>query len=141
MGGETNFGSDPKGAYKSELQSPLEPHKEEENKATPPGCEPENLVEEQDTLVSLLEDGKVKKMENKSYDIFRIHLHIQPYYQWKYKKYSLASKDCKRKANCEGDQFTPSFPVGDHTISEKKSEGVKVDNMVNESFGSYPKEE
>ena len=53
MGEDTYFGSDPKEYYKSELQSPLEPHKEEENKATPLGCELENLVEEQDTLVSL----------------------------------------------------------------------------------------
>ena len=40
MGGDTPFGSDPKGDYKSELLSPLEPHKEEEYKATPLGCEP-----------------------------------------------------------------------------------------------------
>ena len=40
MGGETPFGSDPKGDYKLELHSPLEPHKEEEYRATPLGCEP-----------------------------------------------------------------------------------------------------
>ena len=39
MGGETHFGSDTKGDYKSGLQSPLEPQNEEENKATPLGCE------------------------------------------------------------------------------------------------------
>ena len=38
MGEETYFGSDPKEYYKSELQSPIEPHKEEENKATTLGC-------------------------------------------------------------------------------------------------------
>ena len=40
MGGETYFGSDPKEFYKSYLQSPLESHNEEEDKATPLGCEP-----------------------------------------------------------------------------------------------------
>ena len=44
-GGKTSFGSDPKEENKSELQSPQEPHKEVEDKATPLGCEPENLVE------------------------------------------------------------------------------------------------
>ena len=34
------FVSYPKDDYKSELQSPQEPHKEEENKAAPLGCEP-----------------------------------------------------------------------------------------------------
>ena len=51
MGGETAFGSDPKGDYKSELQSPWEPHKEEEDSAMLLGCEPEILVEEQATKV------------------------------------------------------------------------------------------
>ena len=45
-GGETYFGSYPKEYYESYLQSPIEPHNEEEDKATPLGCEPENLVEE-----------------------------------------------------------------------------------------------
>ena len=53
MGGETSFGSHPKEDYKSELQSPQEPHKEEEDKATLLECEPENLVEEQVTRVSV----------------------------------------------------------------------------------------
>ena len=68
MGGETPFGSDPKGGYKSELQSPLEPYKEKENKATPLGCEPKNLVDEHATLVSLREDGKMKNMDDKVFD-------------------------------------------------------------------------
>ena len=51
MDGETYFGSDPKGDYKLELQSPLEPHKEEEDKATLLGCEPVNLVEDKATKV------------------------------------------------------------------------------------------
>ena len=52
MGGETPFGSDPKEYYKSELQSPLEPHKEED-RATPLGCELDKLVEENSTIVTL----------------------------------------------------------------------------------------
>ena len=55
MGVETPFVSDPKGDCKSKLQSPLEPHKEEEDKATPLGCEPKNLVE-QATIVPLHEE-------------------------------------------------------------------------------------
>ena len=50
-GGKKEFGSGPKEEYKSELQSSQEPWKEEEDKATPPGCEAENLVEEKATLV------------------------------------------------------------------------------------------
>ena len=41
MGGETYFGSDQKEVHKSYLQSPYEPHNEDENKATPLGCEAE----------------------------------------------------------------------------------------------------
>ena len=68
MGEETPFGSNPKGYYKSELQSPLEPHKEEEDKATPLGCELENLVEEQTTIVPLHEEGNMKNMYDEGYD-------------------------------------------------------------------------
>ena len=57
------------------------------------------------------------------------------------KNSSLASRDCKRKVNCEGDKFTPSFPVGDHTINAKKGDIVNGDNMVKEYFGSDPKEQ
>ena len=95
----------------------MEPHKEEENKATPPGCEPENLVEEQDTLVSLLEDGKVKKMENKSYDFCSSHVHLQPYDPCKDKNTSLTYEDCKMKDNCEEDAFSPSLSVSEPKIN------------------------
>ena len=37
-GGETYFGSDPKEQYKLDLQSPIEPHNDEEEKATPFAC-------------------------------------------------------------------------------------------------------
>ena len=53
MGGETSFGPDPKEVHKSDLQSPFESHNEDENKATPLGCEAEILMEEQDTIVSV----------------------------------------------------------------------------------------
>ena len=46
MVNDTYFGLYPNEYHKSELQSPLEPHKEEENKAIPLGCEPKKLVEE-----------------------------------------------------------------------------------------------
>ena len=140
MGGEEYFGSDPKEVHKSYLQSPSEPHNEDENKATPLGCEAEILVEERATIVSVQEDGNVKNMDNNSSNFCSSHVHLQPYDPCKDKKSSLASEDCKRKANCEGDNFTPIFMVGDHTINAKKGEGVNGDNMVNEYFGSYPKE-
>ena len=53
MGGDTYVVSDPKEYYKTDLQSPLEPQNKKENKAIPLGCEPENLVEEKATIVSL----------------------------------------------------------------------------------------
>ena len=53
MGGETYFISYPKEVHKSDLQSPFEPHNEDENKATPLGCEEEILVKEKATIVSI----------------------------------------------------------------------------------------
>ena len=54
--GDTYFVSYTKEDYKSDLQSPLEPHNENEDKATPLQCEPENLVEEKAMIVSLQKD-------------------------------------------------------------------------------------
>ena len=81
----------------------------------------------------------MNSMDNKSDEFFSIHVHLQPSDPWKAKNSSHASEDCKRKANCEGDKFTPSFLVGDHTIIAKKGEGFNVYNMVKEYFGSDPK--
>ena len=61
----------------------------------PLGCEPENLVEEKATLVSLREDGKMKNMDNKSSDFFGIHVHIQSYYPWKDKSIHLHLRTAK----------------------------------------------
>ena len=80
-------------------------------------------------------------MDNNSSNFCRSHLHLQPSDPCKYKNSSLASEDCKRKTTCEGDKFTHSFPVGDHTISEKKGDIVNGNNMVKEYFGSDPKEQ
>ena len=78
-GGETYFGSEPKEYYKSNLQSPLEPHNEQEDKATPLGCEPENSVEEKATIVSLHEEDED---EMPRYDVisdfFKVHISLQP---------------------------------------------------------------
>ena len=78
-GGETYFGSDPKEGYKSELQSPLEPHNDEEDKATPFGCEPENLVEDQATIVPL-HKGEEDEMPRYDvlYDFCKDHISFQP---------------------------------------------------------------
>ena len=127
--------------HKSYLQSPSKPHNEDENKATPLGCEAEILEEEQATIVSVQEDGNVKNIDNKSSDFCSSHVHLQPFYPCKNKNSSLAFEDCKRKPNCEGDKFSPIFRVGDHTISEKKGDIVNDDNMVKEYFGSDPKKE
>ena len=80
MDGETYFGSDQKYDYKSKLQSPLEPHMEEEDKATPLGCEPENLVEEQATIVVLHEEDEdeISKYEVLS-DFCIYYASLQPY--------------------------------------------------------------
>ena len=110
---------------------------EEENKATPLGCEPENLVEEQASKVSVQEDVKMKKMDDKGYKFFIIHVHLQPYYPWEDENSSCANEDYKMKAHCEGEEFTPSFSVGDPKISEKKA---NVFNYDNGTFGSDPKE-
>ena len=80
-------------------------------------------------------------MDNKHSDFCSIHVHLQPYDPCKYKNSSLAFEECKRKATCEGDKFTPSFPIGVHTFNEKKGDIFNGDNMVKEYFGSYPKEE
>ena len=99
------------------------------------------MVEEQATIVSIQEDGNVNNMDNKSSDFCRRTICLQPSNPCKDKKNSLSFKDCKRKANCEGDKFSPIFPVGDHTISAKKGDISNDDNMVKEYFGSDPKEE
>ena len=97
MGGEKFFVSDPKQVGKSYLQSPPEPQNEEENKATLLRCEPENLLEEQATKVSIHKEYKVNNMNDKSSDIFRSDVHIQPYDPWEDGKTTLSSEDYKMK--------------------------------------------
>ena len=80
-------------------------------------------------------------MDNKSSDFCSIPIQLKPYDPCKDKNSSLAFEDCKRKDNYEGDKFTPSFFVGDHTINAKKGEGVNGDKMEKEYFGSDPREE
>ena len=109
MGGEAYFSIDPKEVHKSDLQSPFETHNEDENKATPLGCEAEILLEEKDTIVSVQEDGNVKNMDNNSSNFCSSHVHLQPSNPCKYKKSSLASEDCKRKTTCEGDKVIPPY--------------------------------
>ena len=81
----------------------MEPHKEEENKATLLGCELENLVEEKPTSVSLWEDGKMNKMDDKGSDFFSRHVYLQPPDPWEDEKSSFAYQRCKMKDTCEGD--------------------------------------
>ena len=50
------------------MQSPLEPRKEEEDNATPLGCEPNKLVEKHATIVPLLEEGNMKNMDDEVSD-------------------------------------------------------------------------
>ena len=73
-GDATYFVSNPKEVHKSYLQSPLEPHNEEEDKATPLGCERGKSVEEKATIVSLHEEGNIKDEYDKSYDFCSSHV-------------------------------------------------------------------
>ena len=107
---------------------------QEERKTTLLRCEVKILVEEQDTIVSVQEEDNVKKMCDEGSDFFNSNVDLHPFDPWKEKNSPLASEDCNRKANCEGDKFTPSFFVVDHRISENKGEGVNGDNMVKEYF-------
>ena len=84
------------------MQSPLEPPKEEENRATLLGCEAKVLVEEKTTKVSVLKEDKMKNMDNKSSNFCNKHVHLQPTETWEDGNTSLAYEDCKMKDNCEG---------------------------------------
>ena len=138
MGGDTYFVSYPKGDFKSELQSPFEPPKEEENMATPLGCEPTSLVEEHATKVSVQGEGHMKDMEDNGSDFFSSNYHLQPSDSWDIEKITLSYEDCRMKDNVEGKEFSPSFFVGEHQISPKEGDVVHDDKV---SFGSDPKEE
>ena len=138
MGGETSFGSYTKEVYISYLHSPPEPRNAEENKATPLKCESGNLVEEQASKVSEHKDGKMKNMDGKISDFCSSHVHLQPYNTWEDKNSSLASEDYKMKDNCEGDEITPSFSIGDHKTIAKEENVVNGDEGY---FLSDPKEE
>ena len=137
MGGETYFGSDTKEVHKSYLQSHLEPHNEEEDKATPLGCEPENLVEEHATIVSLHEEGNIKNVYDKDSDFYSSHVYLQPYDPWEDEKSSLAYEDCKKKDNCEGDEYAPSLLISEPKINAEEGDTTNDDKGY---FGSDPKE-
>ena len=77
--------------------------------ATPLGCEPEILVEEQATIVSVHEEGKMKKLYDKGSGFFCSHVYSQQYDPWDYENTSLAYEDCKVKDNCERGEFTSKF--------------------------------
>ena len=72
----------------------------------------------------------MKNMCNEGSDFFISNVHLHPSNPCKDKNSPLACEDYKRKANCEGDKFTPSFSIVDHTISANKGEGIDGDNMV-----------
>ena len=48
-------------------------------------------------------------MNDKSFDFWVIHVHLQPSDPWEDGKTSLSSDDCKMKENCEGDEYAPSY--------------------------------
>ena len=120
------------------MQSPLEPHNEEEEKATPLGCELENFVEEQATIVSLHEECNIKNMYDKCSYFCSSHVYLQPLDPWEDEKTSYAYEGCKMKDNYEGDEFTSSFFVGDRKTIAKEDDVV---NGYKAYFGSDPKEE
>ena len=94
------------------------------------------MVEEHATIVSIKEEDKVKNMCDEGSIFCSSNVHLHPSNPCKDKNSPLASEDYKRKANCEGDKFTPSFSIVDHTISANKGDIVNDDNMVKEYFGS-----
>ena len=76
-------------------------------------------------------------MDGEIFGFCRSHVHLQPYDPWEDKKSSLASEDYKMKDNCEGDEITPSFSVGDHKTIAKEDYVVNGDEGY---FVSGPKE-
>ena len=80
----------------------------------------------------------MKTMYDEGSDFFRIHVLLQPSDPWEDKKSSLASEDYKMKDNCEGDEITPSFSVGDHKTIAKEDDVVNGDEGY---FVSNQKEE
>ena len=76
--GDTYFVSYPKQYYKWYLQSPLEPHNEQEDKDTTFGCEAKNFVEEHATLVSLHKDDEYGiPMYDGIYGLWKYHIALQ----------------------------------------------------------------
>ena len=94
-------------------------------------------MEEQAIKVSVQKDCKMKNMDDKCSEFLRSHVHMQPSYPWEDKNTSCVDEDYKMKAHFEGEEFTPSFYVGDPKISAKKDD---VFNGDKGPFGSYPKE-
>ena len=66
--------------------------------------------------MSLHEDDNIKHMYDKSSGFFNIHVYLHPHDPLEDEKTSLAFEGYKMKDNCEGDEFTPSFFVGDNKI-------------------------
>ena len=95
-------------------------------------------MEEHATIVSLHEVGNIKHMYDKSSDFCRIHVYLHPPDPWEGEKTSLAYEGYKMKDNCEGDEFTPSFFVGDNKIIAMEGDVFNGDKAY---FVSYPKEE
>ena len=96
----------------------------------------DNLVEKQDTIVSLHEEGNMKNMYDNGSYFFNIHVYLQTPNPWEDENTSLAYEDCKMEDKCEGHEFTANFSVSDHNISAKEGYVVNGDK---EYFGSDPK--
>ena len=67
----------------------------------------------------------MKNMDDKGSNFFIIHVQLQPSYPWEDENTSCEDEDCKMKAHCEGEEFTPTFSVGDPKIS------AKIDDVFN----------
>ena len=137
MGGEIYFVSDTKEVQKSDLQSPPEPHNEEENKATPLRCELENLVEEQATKLFVQKEDKVNNMNDKRSYFCNSHVHLHPYDPWEDGKTSLSSEDYKMKDNCEGDESAPSLPVSEPKINAEEDDTSNNDKVSFVSVATF----
>ena len=68
--GETYFGSDPKEKHDSNLQSPLEPHKEAQNEHISVGCEAEKWAGEQAIIIPPHKEEKITHGELVNSDFY-----------------------------------------------------------------------
>ena len=76
-------------------------------------------------------------MNDKIYEIFSSHVHLQLSDPSEDGKTSLASEYCKMKDNCEEDESAPSLLVSEPKINAQEGDTTNDDKGY---FGSYAKQ-